>query len=342
MPALTETQMAALEALCGAPVVRVDRVGRSGNNRVFRAETECGTVAVKTYHLSADDPRDRLGAETKALSFLAPHLAGAVPALKGADRAAGVSVSTWVEGAPIAEPDDGDIDAALAFVRALKALSGDATAQALPLAAEACLSGRELIRQLEARLARLQGAAERPAELDAFLGGDLAPALERFAHAAVSGCAAAGLSFEHDIRPDQRVLSPSDFGFHNALKRPGGEIVFVDFEYFGWDDPVRLVADFVLHPGMDLTEPQRHRFAAGAGAAFAGDETFVLRLRLLYPLVCLRWCLILLNEFLPERWARRAYAGVDADRPAVQRRQLDKARKMLARADWPFNEVFRD
>ena len=46
-----------------------------------------------------------------------------------------------------------------------------------------------------------------------------------------------------------RVLSPSDFGFHNALRRPDGTIVFVDFEYFGWDDPAKMMADAMLHPG---------------------------------------------------------------------------------------------
>ena len=51
------------------------------------------------------------------------------------------------------------------------------------------------------------------------------------------------------------------------------------------------------------------RFLAGCRTLFARDAGFSDRLDLLHPLYGLRWCLILLNEFLPERWARRAFAG---------------------------------
>ena len=51
------------------------------------------------------------------------------------------------------------------------------------------------------------------------------------------------MSFERDIDSAERTLSPSDFGFHNALKRSDGRIVFLDFEYFGWDDPAKMTAE---------------------------------------------------------------------------------------------------
>jgi hypothetical protein len=41
--------------------------------------------------------------------------------------------------------------------------------------------------------------------------------------------------------------------------------------------------------------------------------------------------MILLNEFLPERWQRRLAAGSSGSRPDVLRRQLAKAKTMLAR-----------
>ena len=45
----------------------------------------------------------------------------------------------------------------------------------------------------------------------------------------------------------------------------------------------------------------------------------------------LLWCLILLNEFLPERWTRRAIAGDRDDREAAQATQLRKARDLFSR-----------
>ena len=37
-----------------------------------------------------------------------------------------------------------------------------------------------------------------------------------------------------------RCVSPSDFGFHNAIVRGSGEICFIDFEYAGWDDSAQV------------------------------------------------------------------------------------------------------
>ena len=47
-------------------------------------------------------------------------------------------------------------------------------------------------------------------------------------------------------------MSPSDFGFHNALATPGGRLVFIDFEYAGWDDPAKLANDFFCQPAVPV------------------------------------------------------------------------------------------
>ena len=56
----------------------------------------------------------------------------------------------------------------------------------------------------------------------------------------------------------------------------------------------------------------------------------------------LKWCLILLNEFVPESLGRREFAGGgDMDRETLQLQQLSKARDMLNRVakeyrDFPY------
>jgi hypothetical protein len=128
------------------------------------------------------------------------------------------------------------------------------------------------------------------------------------------------------------VLSASDFGFHNALRRRDGRFAFVDFEYFGWDEPVKAIADVMLHPGMMLPRELAQRYRARVEAALRdGDRGLSFRLDLLFPSIVLLWCLILLNEFLPERWTRRAMAGDRDDREAAQATQLRKARDLFSR-----------
>ena len=84
---------------------------------------------------------------------------------------------------------------------------------------------------------------------------------------------------------------------------------------------------------MTLSEGDKRRFLRQVlPALIASDEEFLMRLRLLRTLYGQRWCLILLNEFLPERWARRELAG-PFDRATEQTRQLAKARRLLEELD---------
>ena len=47
------------------------------------------------------------------------------------------------------------------------------------------------------------------------------------------------------------ILSPSDFGFHNILSHHNN-LYYIDFEYAGWDDPYKLIADFILNPDYKI------------------------------------------------------------------------------------------
>jgi hypothetical protein len=64
---------------------------------------------------------------------------------------------------------------------------------------------------------------------------------------------------------------------------------------------------------------------------FAADADLPERLALSYPLFAIKWCAIVLNEFLPDFLERREFAvRGSVDREDVRMRQLAKARKMLA------------
>jgi hypothetical protein len=135
----------------------------------------------------------------------------------------------------------------------------------------------------------------------------------------------------NEVLMEHRILSPSDFGFHNAIRRPDGSLVFIDFEYFGWDDPAKLVSDFLWHPAMQLSEAHKQQFVSGVARALNNHALLAQRLPVAYPLYGVKWCTILLNEFLPEHWARRTFAGDTRPRETVLAEQLHKARTLAAR-----------
>jgi hypothetical protein len=309
-------------ALCGT-VESVEPITRGRNNRLYKVTSNGRVFALKSYPAPDDDPRDRIGAEFCGLSFLKEMGERAVPAPVAIDRSLNVALYEWIDGHAIDSVSAGDLDRILALASRLFDYRRAPAAAKLPLASEACLSAAELVRQVTHREERLAAVA----------AGDprLAGILQRLRAFRARATARLGAGIQTELAVEYRTLSPSDFGFHNALRRADGDIVFVDFEYFGWDDPVKLTADIMLHPGMRLDAGQRRHIQRGALAIFAEDPDFAARLGRLLPIYLVRWCLIILNEFLPERWARRVLAG-DSDCEAVRTRQLEKADALVQAA----------
>lgn len=311
----------------GIEISRLVTGGR--NSRIWHVRSGGRAFALKQYPSGADDPRDRLRTEVGALRLMERFRIDTVPRVLGIDRERGYALLTWIEGRDVNEVRDADIDAAIGFLSAIHGLRGTPWAAEQPLASEACLSGAEIERQIGARLDRLRDLEEEDTLAD-FIQDSVTPAVLRASREARAGMAAAGLDFSSELPQEWRSLVPSDFGFHNSLRRGDGSLAFVDFEYFGWDDPVKLTADILLHPGRTLSAPQRARFRRGALALYGADPGFAERLRAYLPLFGLRWVLILLNEFIPERWRRRVLAGESGNWSEVRARQLAGAGDFLA------------
>jgi len=169
-------------------------------------------------------------------------------------------------------------------------------------------------------------------KLRSFLNQEYLGALDRITTWCRESADIWDIGWDVKLKPGERTLSPSDFGFHNALKGPDGEIAFLDFEYLGWDDPAKMVSDFLLHPAMDLEHTLKQRFVDQILTRFQEDPLLAQRLEIVYPLSGLKWCLIMLNEFLPDIWQQRVSASSGAlDQTKYQDRQLAKAGQMLHR-----------
>jgi len=304
------------------------------NSRVFRVECDDGAVfAVKAYFQSAQDQRDRMGAEFRALRFLKAEGVEEIPAALTSDAVRQVAVYEFVNGQSVRSDEIGDaeIDQAVAFLGRLKQMADLGRAVHFPPASEACFSIAALLDNLAERFHRLDKAAATYPALRDFLQNELTPARNRAEQRCRILCHDLGIPVDQQIPMSERTLSPSDFGFHNALRAPNGRLVFFDFEYFGWDDPAKTVVDFLLHPGMQLSATLKQRFFSGMIVAFAGVPKFQHRVRVVHPLYVLKWCTILLNEFTLEHRARRCFANT-ANGAWNMAAQLEKARSMLATA----------
>jgi hypothetical protein len=327
----------ALQALLEAPVQRIHRWPGGGNNRLYQVTAADRRLALKSYGPVGDPGSDRLLRETAALSFLERHGVTVVPTVVAVDRTARLALYGWIDGTPVSrEPlgrQGGDLPDMIRFILALRDLGRQPDASGLAQAAEACLDAKTLVDQIRARVSTLMAVPDEPA-LSGFLSDGLRPALAAAEHRLQTLYRIGGLAVD-DLLPQERcILSPSDFGFHNALRRTDGRLAFLDFEYFGWDDPVKLLADTLWHPAYRLSTDEQWLWVDGlANALGPSDPALSLRLNALFPLYGLRWCAILLNEFLPVRWHRRLHATAQAGtRPGVS--ATPEADATASAADW--------
>jgi hypothetical protein len=313
------------EKLLGVSDVMLETIDGGRNSRVYRLTAPSGVYAFKTYFRHAADSRARMDTEFQALRFLWDNGESTVPEPIAASEQGDCAIYEWIEGERIAVPTEEQMSAATSFLTRLHRFCTRPTADCLRPASEACFSAQALVDCLDGRLEPLLARTDY-AELSAFLRDQFVPKLEELSARARD---LLGHAFTRDLSLGHRTLSPSDFGFHNALLRED-RVIFLDFEYFGWDDPVKLISDFVLHPGMTVSPERKRQYVLATVREFpeAAD-----RFEALFPLFGLKWCLILLNEFLPAHLARRKFAGMsDHEIATRQAEQLDKARNMLRQA----------
>jgi hypothetical protein len=316
-----------LSALLG-PIDEVESAGGGRNGRLYRVRQGSKRLAAKRFFRVQAHGRNFVQAEAQALTFLDARTEPQVPRLVDADATTGWLVSEWIDGTP-ANPSPSpaaDLDEAVAFIGRLFQYSRCRGATELPEASEACVSGAAVVDSVECRLERLRAVAAEYADLDSFLAVDLEPT---WAVVAARFRDSAGATFAEGLCREQMMLSPSDFGLHNALRTNRG-LVFLDFEHFGWDDPAKLVCDVVLHPAMGLSPELGECFLAGMEAVTA-DGDLRRRVRALMPVLGVKWCTILLNEFVRADLQRRQFALGESSPAHLRAAQLNKARRMLER-----------
>lgn len=312
-----------------APDLSLERCNVGGNNRVFvvRAGDQC--FVAKWYFTHPGDSRDRLLAESSFIGYAMRAGIRAVPRLVSADRRRNLAVYEYVPGRKLAagEVAAHHVQQAARFLEALNAPAARSMAADLPDASEACFSLADHVLTIERRIARFASiepvtASDRAAI--EFVGrladgwGRLRGRLERDAQsvAALTG----------RLPAETRCVSPSDFGFHNALVRESGELCFIDFEYAGWDDPAKTIGDFFSQPAVPVPMRFFDEFAHAASRFAPEPERIVERARRLLPLFQLKWCCIMLNVFLPVSRERRRFADPALDEESAKERQLDLAR----------------
>lgn len=314
-------------------IISVSGCAGGGNNRVFIIQAGGKRLIVKWYFTHSSDTRDRLRAEYAFLEYAHGLSLGCVPKPLACLHGERLALYEFIEGSKLqsSEVSAQHIGEAAEFFLALNGAERLHLAGTLPEASEACFSITDQIASVQRRVARLSDIAplthENASALD-FIK-HLQSRFDAEVESIVTAAALANMDANAVLDAELRCISPSDFGFHNALKRPSDNLCFLDFEYAGWDDPAKMVCDFFCQPAVPISPIYFEDFMARTLSFSSASDFLISRARLMFPLFRIKWCCIMLNEFLPDSARRRQFANPNTDFAERKRIQLSKAAKFL-------------
>tara|TARA_B110000008_G_scaffold263845_2_gene287593 strand:+ start:10500 stop:11516 length:1017 start_codon:yes stop_codon:yes gene_type:complete len=318
-----------VERVDGSILLNIRKIASGRNNRSYCLCTRAGhEYFLKVYFKHPKDTRERLMHEWAFLRYAKKTGIKNVADPIWMDENLNVGVYTFLKGDKITSDDIDDvkIQSAMDFVLRLNQSEMFAEAKSLPNASDACFTPNDHIRLLKTRLSMLNdlpaGAEVFDRAVD-FVNEKLLPKADFYIFKAQNYFSAT----LDDVFCE--VISPSDFGYHNSMFSKGGDIFYFDFEYAGRDGIEKLICDFFCQPRFPVSNTYLRQFCVGLESLCTDGESVYQRVEVLYPLVALKWCCIVLNEFLPVSMARRHFSDSEVAIENQLLRQLQLAHEML-------------
>lgn len=306
-------------------------IGGGANNRVWHLSSGAQSLILKQYFCNRGDTRDRYQSEYLFYQYL--QRSGINYTAESIDWFPSLRVALFkkIEGRKLErhEISKEHVSACVRFISELNPKSLDMRNVELLEGAEACYTVQSHLDTVQRRLDRLlsiQGETSIERDCREFVINSLVPKWNDYLEFVIQR--GGGNQCDETVSKDIRLISPSDFGFHNALLRENNELIFFDFEYAGWDSPHKLICDFFCQPEIPCPAQYFDEFsqliADVCEASRVVDES-----KLLFSAYRIKWCCIMLNEFLPLGNRRRAFSLSDEQLEDRQSSQLEKARKAL-------------
>lgn len=306
---LTKISKTLLSFFENQEIRRIDQVFGGGNNRCYVVATENQQYFLKHYYKDSSDLRNRLNVEYKFASYIWELGIRSIPQPIGYDANNSMGVYEYIQGRKLESYEIGknEINKALEFIGLLNKKNFDKL-QNVPNASEACYSIADHIQVVDNRMEKLRNIPNED-DIDQaandFINDELIP---KWITIKNSIYFQAKNEIEKTLSLKERILSPSDFGFHNVLLDANNEIKFFDFEYAGWDDPAKLVCDFFSQPAVPVSINYFQDFAKTVANLTSDPAWAQHRMQLLFPLIRAKWCCIALNCFVPGFKARKIFS----------------------------------
>ena len=291
-------------------LIGMEQIKRGGNNCVYKIDIGNKLILGKVYHRDTHDSRDRFGQEVAFVKYLKSIQNKESPSLIAQDLTAGTVCFDWIEGTNFDSvlPLTNDYwMQCFSFLKNIQVGKNSIEAKSLPNGSEAAFSLREHFSLLQNRRDYWYDHNQKlPHKIRSFLMTELDEEYKNLAKELI-----AHPDFNKELEPEEKIISPSDFGLHNAKINKGNRLIFFDFEYAGWDDPAKTIADFFAQPRFPAPFEESKNLLSTFSEIFSSSvmEQLLRRLPLVNRIIRLKWCYILLNDFHPTSSKRRALSG---------------------------------
>ncbi len=280
----------------------ITQLSGGANNRVYRLEFDKREPLIcKHYFQHSGDKRPRLQAEYAFLSYAWKSGLRQIPEPLASDEKNHQALYSFVPGKPPKEVSEEMVDQALSFFLSLN--QNKSKAKDIPFASESCLTVQDYFSTVERKLAHCQTISDdNPFHHDvkSFIQNQLIPRWEQ-TYKEVS------LDPYQKVAKEDLCITPSDFGFHNALI-DGDKVYFLDFEYAGWDDPTKTVCDFFCQPKFPVPLKLFEKVATTIASTTQKPELYLKRIQAMLPICQIKWCCIILNVFQKIGSERRRFS----------------------------------
>ena len=217
------------------------------SNRLYKLVSQRQSYLLKMY---ANDDESRLKREYPALSYLPTVGFDEVPKGIMVDYENGWAIYTFLEGGKktAQEMNHNDLVAIANYVNRLQKITASQVDVEILPAHMACFAIQDYLNNMDLRLSQYKKTVENGKASNILKQFDNEYQPQKVVKKSIDNILRNmdESKIKQEIEIKDRRLSPVDLGPHNMLF-DNEKVNFLDFERFGWDDPRRLVAEFLNH-----------------------------------------------------------------------------------------------
>ena len=208
-----------------------------GNNRLFEFTVSSTKYALKQYNILAGGYELRMRREFDFLKHSNIYAKGKTPQALEIDIGKGLLLMSHIQGKKVLKIQNSScyVKNAIEFIKDLNPsadINFSVNLTELPIASEAAFSIKDHVDVVENRLKKLNSINITGDKADR-IRSIINPLTENwveFVNLAKHKCEVLKISYDDYLPKKYQCISPSDFGFHNAITKENGDLCFIDFE----------------------------------------------------------------------------------------------------------------